>query len=485
MPKLLSTLGGAAAIYGGIQAGRELEQVRRERERQRKRQPTLEAREEEIYEQGKRTRQRAAERGDIEQRDFLRSKEEEEGARRASEGAGGGVSADNGAPITLPQIGPPEQPEPLPPATGDEGEVLELGTSKPLSAAGGASAPQPRMLGSVNAPATGAAPAGPPKVKWLAQAEAQRDYWTRKGRADRAQQVMVDAYKRAFSEDEARYKFETQPQEQKIRALNLGTEELKAHQGAQELQKTAINNQLMAAGKLWGLMQIGAAREALELFNASAMLQPGVKAVEAKVMKAKGPDGNIVDVMVLLDAQGAPVKDKNGQELIYPVSLLEGMRRLATTTTEKLTKGQSIYQITRDPSGKVTSTPIVTAPDPDAGDKKKTSDLRTDKAWNEAINKARDDADRYLRNNLGVTSNPMSGKLNSPENLPIYERAMPRIERRLAEARAKGTTLDQLSGQVIAKEELDAVRDELKRGKSGAGARGAPAAGPTWRDMLK
>ncbi|HZL96464.1 MAG TPA: hypothetical protein VFB99_22610, partial [Vicinamibacterales bacterium] len=271
-----------------------------------------------------------------------------------------------------------------------------------------------------------AAPAELPKQIWLRTAEAEADYWRKRGRPERASKALIEAYKNQFAEAEARHNFEIQPQQQKIRDLNLTTEEIQADQKAVGVMRTAVQNQLVGAGVLWGLVKMGATREALQQFNSSRMLQEGVSAESIQVMKARGPDGQLVDVMVLLDKANEVLKDKNGKELIYPVPMLERMHRLATTTQMTVKKGESVYNVERGADGRTTATRII-------GDDDPTEGRNTDTAWSQAINRHTDDAKAYVESALGLVKDPL-GNILKPENLPLFERVMPRVTAALNEA---------------------------------------------------
>ena len=129
-----------------------------------------------------------------------------------------------------------------------------------------------------------------------------------------------------------------------------------------------------------------------------------------------------------------------------------------------------------------------------------TGDRRAeDNAWAGAINRARDDSHRYLKDALGLTPNAL-GAVMKPDNDKLFKRAQPIVERELQKLRASGIRVDQVNAADIAEKALNEVEEAMKREKAGAGPRsGAPnrsgrgaaavdgivSGGLTWRDMLR
>lgn len=452
-------LSDVAQVHAGIQKGADTE-------RRRHRLRVTEGQADERYQHERRQRGREDEAAGLEHAKRTDDLQGDLGAREAARGA----AAEPGELTRLPHEGTAPIPERMPDG-GTQATPWVL-PAAPTAAAADPASGEPRTLRSSEA----APPAPQTTALWLRQAEAQRDYWVKRGRPERATEVMKKAYTNAFAEDEARFKFDLEPRERDLRLLNLDAREMEADQKARGLRQSVIQNQLTAAGKLWGLMKIGATREALDLFNTSSMLQPGVKAESAKVMKAKDLNGQIVDVMVLFDGKGEVVKDKSGKELIYPTALLERMHKLATTSTATLKRGESLYQLQTDPGGSTTVTPVVSASDPE-------QTRATDSAWSTAINRNTDDASKYLKDTLGLSPNAM-GQIMNPQNSPLFERALPKVTAKLQQARQGGQRIDQMDGVSIAKAALAEAREELKREAAGAGPKGSPKSKPTVKDII-
>jgi hypothetical protein len=283
--------------------------------------------------------------------------------------------------------------------------------------------------------------------------------------------VMVDAYKMSAAEHEAQHQYEIVPRQQKLRDLNLSAEELKAHEGYQSLQQAATQNQLMAAGKVWGLFKLGANKEALDMFNTSGIMQPGVKASTAKVQKAKGPSGDVVDVLVMRDEKGNVVTDKNGQELIYPVAALDAIHRMSTSSDVKLNKGQSLYRITNDPaSGGSTAKAIVTAPDPEADRRAAREQRVADTGENTRTDRLHREARTAVKDQL-FAGQTMTDRVD-PHKQAVHGRAAPIAEKYVDNGMKPGEA---------AQKAIAEVEDAIKRERAGAGAKpgASPAAVPT------
>jgi hypothetical protein len=310
-----------------------------------------------------------------------------------------------------------------------------------------------------------AAPAAPPPALWLRTAQAQRDYWASRGRPERASRAMIEAYKNSFAEEEARFQHEIQPQQERLRRLNLTAEELKSDAAAVQLSQAAELNQMHAAGKLWGLMKMGATREALDLFNASNVLQPGVKAASIKMMKARGPGGEEADVMVLLDQEGKPLKNKKGDDMIYPVVLLERMHQQATTSTLNLKAGESIVQVTKDPAAGTTRVvPLHTAPNP--------TEQRQAANSGETL---RQHGRQALKDRL-FAGQTMMDKVD-PAKQKIHGIAQPLVDRYVDQGMTPAAAVDKA---------VKEAEDQVKREAAGAGSRDRTPGGrsPTVRDII-
>jgi len=440
MANLLSTLGGAATVYQGALQGQDAEIARQ-------RKKILEGREDEIY--GRKT-----ERADIEHKEFKRDIEEEAGAREAAAGKAVG-------------------------ATGDPGQPVEDTSGQPLRTLAAAGAP-----GGGTSEEAPAAPAGAPAsgALWLQQAEAQRQYWIKKGRPDRAAKVMQDAINGAIAEREASYKFETLPQIDAIRKKGLSAQELEADQNFTALRRKAAESDAQVGALMWGHVLSGNKKAAIDAFNASSVTLPGVQVADI----GQSADGKTV---FLLDKTGAIAKDKQGRDLKYSRQLLDNMWRQTSSSTLKLGKGESLYQTRKGAAGELTAEPVITAPDPAERRAAATAATGDDRRWAETLNAARDDSHRYIKDALGLTTNAL-GQVMKPENMPLFERAQPIVEQELQKFRASGKRMDQVTASDIAKAALKQARDEMAREKAGAGPDNpnpnAPAGGgPSWRDVLQ
>jgi hypothetical protein len=459
MANLLATLGGAATTFNAAERGRDIERARR-------RKLQIEGREDERYGYEKGKRERESERGEIEHGEFKRTTEEETGAREAALAAGGGdetATPGGAAPLTTL------------PATGETGQTMPART---LGAAAKETAPPTAPT----VPGGQPAPEGPAKALWLQQAEAQRDYWTKRGRPDRASKVIQDAINGRIAEMEAVNKFETLPQIEAIRRKGLPAQELEADQKFRELKRKADEGDVAAGGLMWGHMLAGNKKAAIDSFNSSGLTLPGVQVADI----GQSADGTKI---YLLDKDGRIAKDKNGKDLVYPRQLLDNLWRQASSSTLKLGKGESIYQTRRDATGGLTAEPVITAPDPAEKRAAAAATSSDDARWATVLNQARSAGHRYLKDTLGLTPNAL-GQVMKPDNMPLFEKAQPIMEKALQDFRASGKRMDQVTATDLAKKALAQAREELAREKAGAGAENpnpnAPAGGgPSWRDMLQ
>lgn len=482
MSRLLSTLAGAATVYAGVEAGREAEHLKQRRR-------IAEARQDETYDLERRGKLRSDERSTIEHGDFTRNAADEAGARdvarrAAQEAPAPAVPAAPVAPAPRTLAAAPSEQngladaQPVPPAQGGDAEAGAVPV-RTLAAAPAADA---------GAPA--AAPEGPGKALWARTAEAQRDYWVKQGKPERAAKVMTDAINTAIAEREATHKYDTLPKIEALRAKGLDNQALESDQKFIDLRKKAAEGDVMTAGLMWGHVLNGNKKAAVDAFNASGVTLPGMQVADI----GQNADGTKI---MLLDKDGQVAKDKQGRPLVYPRQLLDNLWNQAQTSTVTLNKGQTVVRVQKGPGGAMEAKPIVTAPDPEAENRaareRRVADAaaasataRTDKAWGDAINKARDDSHRYLKDSLGLTANAL-GQVMNPDNAPLFERAQPIVEEKLQKLRSGGKRIDEVNAAAIAKEALTEARDALKREKAGAGKAGAPAAakGPTWRDVLK
>lgn len=430
MPRTLDSVFGAAAGLKGVFEGQDIEEARR--------------RDREIYKSGKGGRERANERAQLEHGKFKREFAEEEGAREAA------VEATDVVPRTLGGAAATETPA--------------------AAAASGAGA----------AASAGAEPEEPPAL-WLRQAKAQADYWKNKGRADRAQKVMTDAINAQIAQQEARFKFEILPRQEEARRKGLTAEEMQADQNLAGLRQRQIDLDTTNAGLMWGHVLAGNKKAALDAFNASGLTAAGVRVADI----GKSADGRMI---YLLDEQGQVAKDKSGKPLAYPKQLLDNLWRKATTSTITIKKGETIAQTRTGPAGGLEITPLFTSKDPAEDRAAAAASSSEDARWATVINQARDDSHKYIKDALGLTANAL-GQVMKPENMPIFEKAQPIVERELQKFRASGKRMDQVTVTDLAKKALKQARDEYERDQHGAGDLGnenpnAPA-GPTWRDVLK
>lgn len=454
-----------AALTKGIDKGRDAEHARR-------RLRVAEAREDQGFEFEQRRQGRIDERAALEHGDKVEGIHAERGAREAAREADTAPAAGSqGDPV---QLGGPEA-ESQPATLGQADSAAPAGEAGPkrlgIAQDGEAGEGAEQAGDSASAGASSAAPAtakpARPKALWFRQAEAQRAYWEKQGRPERAAKATIEAYTRAFAEDEARFKFEIQPQEQKIRSMNLTAEELASDEKVRGLQQSSVMAKLSAAGKLWGLVKQGATADALRLFNNSELLQPGVKAESIRVMKATGPDGKVVDVMVLMDRNGEAVKDKEGNESIYPVSMLDRMHELATTSTVTLNKGQSMYRLKTDPAtGATAATEVIRAPDPDAA-------ARSTRDSNTRLDRLRQQGRQALKDSL-FAGQTMMDKVDETKQR-IHARAQPLVDKYVEQ----GAT----PGEAAARARREA-EDAIKRESKGAGPAGEPTNGPTVKDII-
>jgi len=434
MANLLRSLGGAATVYQGALQGQDAEVARQ-------RKKILQGREDVRY-------GRETERADIEHGEFKRGIEEEAGAREAA--AGEAVSAT--------------------------GQPVQDTSGQPLRTLAAAGAP-----GGTSEEAAPTAPAGAPAsgALWLQQAEAQRQYWIKKGRPDRAAKVMKEAIDGAIAEREATYKFETLPQIEAIRKKGLSAQELEADQKFNELRRKGAETDAQVGALMWGHVLSGNKKAAIDAFNASSVTLPGVQVVDI----GQSADGKTI---FLLDKTGAIAKDKQGRDLKYSRQLLDNMWRRASSSTLKLSKGESVYQTRTGPAGELTAEPVITAPDPAERRAATTAAAGDDKRWADVLNAARDDSHRYIKDALGLTPNVL-GQVMKPDNMPLFERTQPIVEQELQKARSSGKRMDQVTASDIAKAALKRAREEIAREKAGAGDPNpnGPAGGPSWRDVLQ
>lgn len=307
------------------------------------------------------------------------------------------------------------------------------------------------------------------------------DFHRQKGRHEDAQKVLTKAYADAIAENEARYNFELMPRMQKLRLLNLDADELKKNKDYQQLQwdiyQTTINNM----GHIYGLMKTGNKPDAVRAFNASGVVMPGVQVADVRVEEGEGG----TPMVIAYDKEGNVAKGKDGEPLARPQAWFERVWKVSQQQTIKLGKGDRLIRTSPQEDGSLKTEEIISAKDPADARNERRDELALEKAWSEAINKHRDDSSRYLKDTLGLTPNAL-GQIMSPDNQPLFEKALPKVTEKLQAARAGGKKLDQLDGVAIAKEALQEARDELKREKAGAGPRNqAPGGkGPTVKDII-
>lgn len=431
MPRTLDSVFGAAAGLKGVFEGQDIEEQRR--------------RSRELYQSGKGGRERAEEKASLEHGKFKRDFTQEEEARAAAESA-----ASEPAPRML------------------SGATSGTPVAQEPAAAGGAAAPAEQ--GGEEPPAL-----------WYRQAKAQADYWTKKGRPERAQKVLTDAINGQIAQMEARHKFEIQPRVEEVRRKGLTAEELQADQNLSGLRQKQVDLDTTNAGLMWGHVLAGNKKAAIDAFNASGVTAPGVRVSDI----GRSADGKMI---YLLDERGQVVKDKTGHQLVYPKQLLDNLWRKATTSLMTVKKGESIVSTRKQPGGGMTISPLYTAPDPAEARAAGNASRTEDSQWATVINQARDDSHKYIKDVLGLTPN-LLGQVMKPENQPIFERAQPIVEAELQKFRASGKRMDQVTATDIAKRALAVARDEWEREKEGAGGENpnpnAPVGGPSWRDMLK
>lgn len=391
----------------------------------------LEKREDEVYGHQKRERERQDEVRSLQHADQVEGIEEERGAREVAR--------------RLPRDGAEA------PAGGEQPEQL----GGPGMEEGGE--------GTEAAPAA-QAPAQPPRQLWYRTAEAQKKFWEGRGRPDRASKVMVDAYKNAFTEEETRFQHEIQPQQHKIRELNLTAEEMNADATATQLKQAAELNQMHAAGKLWGLVKMGATQEAINLFNSSNVLQPGVKADSITVVKVKGEGDQTFDAMVMLDQEGKPIKNKKGQDMLFPVMLLDRMHEQSITSTATLKPGDSIVQIKKDPTtGATRITPVHTAPPTAAQQQGADRNRET----------LRQHGRQALKDRL-FAGQTMMDKVDAHKQ-DIHGRAQPLVDQYVDQGMTPAAAADKA---------VKEAEEAIKREKAGAGKKQPGGARPTVRDII-
>lgn len=451
MPSPLRSLGVGATAINAFEQGRE-EGVQRQRKR------LSEARQDEAAGYQSRALRRNEDVATMETDERKRALDEERGAREAAKA----TSTTSGEFKPVDVTTQPSVAENAPPAD-------ESGAA-PLRTASGAAGAEPKAL-SGNAPA--AAPAEPPKALWLRTAEAQRDYWLKQGRPERASKVVVDAYRAAVGENEARYKFEIQPQEDRVRKLNLTSEELKSNEQAAAVRAATTENSMQVAGKVWGLFKMGFHKEAIQMFNDSNILAPGQKAASMTIEKARDKQsGKMIDVSVMRDENGEVLSDKKGMALIAPTEGLEMLHKRATTSQVKLNQGQSLYQLSTNPDGTTTGTEVARNPT----GTERAADGKGGEKDKARLDRLRQQARAAVKEHL-FAGQTMMDKVDEHKQ-KIHTRAAPLAEKYVEDGVNPGDA---------AAKAIKEVQDQMKREAAGAGPKGkdpASSGGPSVADII-
>lgn len=164
---------------------------------------------------------------------------------------------------------------------------------------------------------TAAPPTGPTRAQ--AQREARAKFYESKGRSDLAGELRSKDALQRFNDRELEFKIKMQPQEEQIRRDNVPLEKMQQDAKYQDYFKQRSQFVKEQTVDWFDMVDHGNDRGALEAFNNSRILDAGVKATEIR----KSPDGKMI---ALFGDDGQPVKDKQGQPMVYPVEALKQLR---------------------------------------------------------------------------------------------------------------------------------------------------------------